>query len=454
MWTLWLSWAAASPTCGAAVPLVAPYRRTALDEQRSEDARASAILALGEMCTPDANSALDEIIRQVGAWSSLGRVAVTARVEHAPLADLANVPWPDWASRMVAARIEQEVPVHCDDPEIWRLRLPSEVVAQACGGRADVPALVRATLADPTPEVRAQSARLLSDLMGSRGDELGTTLLDQLRWRPQQDLPLVEGAAVLGTLVMAEALRGAVATELVCWRISLVLVGGQRVPARLDSELSALLAPERFAYGEPTHTIDWLYLLSAAGPDPGPILDRLGVRGDRAYASALDDLRTLSGSPRTLLPLLGHRSPILRARAAERLEAEPNRALAALNRATRWAPGRTFPLRGDLVVPRLPRTPAQSEAWTERLMEWVALASSRLDTAALRAVLCLLTEPTNTNALHASSRQNIARKLLAAAEHERDPVRAALLAQAMDAVLRRVPLADGLAPAPDQVRSW
>lgn len=439
----------------AADPAVATRVRVALDERRATAERERAIVGLASLCSPEANAALDAVVQQVGAWSPLGRVAVERRIERAPLADLADHAWPEWASPLVAARIEAELPLQCGDPDLWRWNLPADAVIRECGANADIPALVTAATHEPELVARRQAARLLSDLAQVRGEEaVGRELLAAVRWRDHEPLPLVDGAPVLGVLIISEALRGALAIELVCWRVSLVLVGRQDLPGRLDGELAMLLAPEVAAYGRPAQTIDWLYLLAVGGWDPAQVIDRLGVRGDRGYSSVLDDLHTLSGTPRALLPLLGHRSPIVRARAAEALEAQPDKAIAALNRAARWHPGRTFPLRGELVAPRLVRSPADSQLWTDELMEWVALASTRMDSGELRGVLSLLAEPTNTTALSALSRQEVAQTLVAAAEKEVDMSRAALLAQGMDAVLRQVPLAQGLMPAPEQIHAW
>jgi hypothetical protein len=438
----------------ASEPTVNQRARTALDERRTDTERARAIVALADLGSSEANEAIDALVVRLGEDSPLGRVAVAARVQSAELFTLATRTWPEWAMSLVEARLDGELAAHCMDPDVWTLPVPTETVVAACGHRADVPALARAVAGEQDPAHRQRAAHLLSDLGQLRPDEVGAALLAAFRWERNSALPIAEGPAVLGTLIIPEALRRSLAEELVCWRVSAVLVGRQQIPERLDAELTMLLSPEIHAYGEATQTIDWVYLLAASGQDPSRVLSRLGVQNDRAYASVLDDLRLLRASPRALLPMLAHRSPIQRARAAEALEQQPTRTIAALDRAAHWRPGRTFPLRGDIAPPRLVRSPAAAEVWTYALMDWAELATSRLDAGELRAVLWLLAEPTNTTLLAERVRQDVAHTLLEAAQREVDPRRASLLGQAMDAVLRRVPLNLGLAPAPEQVREW
>lgn len=433
-------------------PSVASRARTALDERRSEAERARAIVALAEIGSPEASAAIDAIVARLGGESTLGRVAVAARVQTADLSELVRDDWPEWAESMVATRLDQQLLARCTDPEIWRLELPSDAVVRVCAAHADLPQLAHTIIEDGDANARAQAAHLMSDMVPVRGPEVADALVEAVRWRRDAAPPLGPGPAVLGTMIISEELRGALSLELTCWRVSQILVGRQEVPERLDAELGMLLAPEITAYGPATQTVDWLYLLAAAGQDPGVVLDRLGLRRDGGYAVVLDELHTLDGPPRGLLPLLAHRSPIVRARAAEVLERQPDRAIAAIDHAVRWRPERVFPLRGDVWAPRLRRGPLESEAYTAELMQWVELASSRIDMGSLRAVLSLLAEPTNTQALSDSTVQSIARTLLEIAETERDPARSSLLAQGMDAVLRRVPLAMALAPAPEQVR--
>jgi hypothetical protein len=161
---------------------------------------------------------------------------------------------------------------------------------------------------------------------------------------------------------------------------------------------------------------------------------------------------------REVLPLLAHRSPIMRSRAAERMEELPTDSLLALSRAWRFAPGRGAPLRGEVGSPDLARTEAGAERWAKRLSKWARRLSRQRDDSALRALLGILTAPATTQVLTDTARLQTADKLLRVARRDPSPERNQLIGQGIDAVLRGVPFEEGLAPAPDEMpvaaQSW
>lgn len=301
---------------------------------------------------------------------------------------------------------------------------------------------------------RREAARSLAVQVHGAEGEVADALVDAFAWREHAEPPFVGGEAWLAQLGLGEQARRRLATELVTWRVSLTLVGGQEIPPRLAAELSALLAPEIARYGNPTQTTDWLHLLAAAGGDPEQVLVRLRIASDSHWEVILDEVDTLEGSVREMLPLLAHRSPIVRERAAERMEQTPAESIAGLSRAYRWAPGRSAPLRGTVAPPALERTEAAAERWARRLVNWARRSSRQLDDSALLSTLWLVTEPTTTTAMTRSARLRIADGLLKVARRDEGSVeREILLLQAMDAVIRSVPLPEGERPAPEEVRA-
>jgi hypothetical protein len=286
-------------------------------------------------------------------------------------------------------------------------------------------------------------------------------VLDAVAWSRNSPPPFVggEGEGFFAMMPLSESDRLRLATELVTWRIDLTLVGGQEIPVRLASELRAVFAAELERYGEPSQTMDWLYMLAASGADPAMVLDRLGLSTNHHWNVIVDETRWLqSEHMRDVLPLLAHRSPIVRSRAAERMEQAPAESVLALSRAWRFAPGRTAPLRGPVGSPDLPRTEAAAERWAKRLAKWARRLSHQRDDSALRAVLGILAAPATTTALTDTAQLQTADKLLRVARRDPSPERNQLIGQGIDAVLRGVPFEEGMAPAPDEMpvaaQSW
>lgn len=439
----------------AADPSVARQTRTALDPRKAEADRARAIVALAGVDSDEADAALVDIAEGIDPESSLGRVAVAARLQRADLEDLALNDWPTWAEPLVGARRAEILPTRCADLVIRTLPLPPAEVASACADHLPPVELADAVRGAADPADRARAASLLTELAKTSPDAVSDAVVAEFAWDSTEAWAGEEPA--LGALVLPEAGRLRLATELVTRRLRVVQVGGQDVPPRLDGELRAVLAPELAAFGEPTQTIDWLHLLAAGGPDPASgrarvqtTLDRLGLGNDHHYTVVLDEDDALAGDPRDLLALLAHRSPIVRARAARRLEQEPDDAIAALDRAWRFQPGRTAPLRGDVAVPALVRDHADAVEWERTLVHWARRSSRQNDDKALRATLWFATCPTTTEALGPISLQDTARALLETAKRDPSPDRQLDLLQGMDAVLRGVPFDEGARPAPDQ----
>jgi hypothetical protein len=318
--------------------------------------------------------------------------------------------------------------------------------------RAQVAELAEA-LAHGDVAERKEAAASLEALVEDRETEVADALVAAFGWR-SSSLPPAGGGGWLADLGLGDDGRRRLATELVTWRVAVTLVGGQEVPPRVAIELSELLAPEIARYGAPTHTTDWLHLLAASGGDPEVVATRLQIASDSHWEVILDEVDTLGGPVRGMLPLLAHRSSIVRERAAERLEREPDAAIAGLSRAYRWSPGRHAPLRGEVATPALERTEAGAEKWALKLVRWARRCSRQRDDSALLATLWLLAEPATTTALTDAARIRTADKLLEVARRDDGSVeRVTTIVQAMDAVIRRVPLPEGERPAPDEVEA-
>ncbi|MEQ1507514.1 MAG: hypothetical protein ABMB14_35115 [Myxococcota bacterium] len=248
-------------------------------------------------------------------------------------------------------------------------------------------------------------------------------------------------------------------TALVIDRLAAVLPRAGGVPRSLDEELHGAFADVLAVFGEPDQTIDWLHLLAAAGGDPAAVLRRLSLDEDTHYTVVLDEDAILRGpDTRKVVPLLGHRSVIVRTRAALRLEEDPQVGIAALARAWRFAPGRVAPLRGVVGIPELPRTEANATTWERTLVRWTRRSSRQNDDNGMIATLWFVASPATTTALTDLGRQDLAQGLLKTARRDRSPIRQQNLLQAVDAVLRGVPLDEGTTPAPEEVavtvESW
>ena len=320
--------------------------------------------------------------------------------------------------------------------------------------RAQVGELADVLIHGTTAEFRQDAATRLGALGPEQETEVAEAVRAQVRWRERQEPRFVGDEGLLPALGLGPESRRGIATELVTWRVQLTLVGTQEIPPRLASELGALLGEEIARYGAPTQTTDWLHLLAAAGGDPQVVLDRLGIGTEHRWKLIVDEVDTLGEPIREMLPLLAHRSPIVRERAAERLEREPAAAIAALSRAYRWAPGRMAPLRGEVAPPELERTVPGAERWARKLVRWARRSSRQNDDSALLATLWLIAEPSTTTVLTDAARYRTADGLLKVARRDEGSVpRVTHLLQAMDAVLRGVPFPEGEHPAPEEVQA-
>jgi hypothetical protein len=270
-------------------------------------------------------------------------------------------------------------------------------------------------------------------------------------WLPHTAPPFAGAGALLPAVPISDADRAAVARELVTWRVHLVLVGGQDLPDRLTAELAAAMIEPVARFGQPTDTRDWLHLYAATGADPAVVVDRLGLTGDHHWQVVVDEDRALDGDAYDVLPLLAHRSSIVRSRAAFRLERTPAATLQALDRAWRFAPGRQAPMRGPVVAPRLERSENAADRWARKLVHWARRSSRQSDDHALVAVMCLLSEPTLTQAMHPTILVEDAQKLLRTARRDRGETRNAIIVQGVDAMLRHVTWQEAMAPAPEVV---
>jgi hypothetical protein len=433
----------------AAAPSVARYTRTALDPRKDEADRARAIVAIAGVSTEEAGSALTDIAEKTVDDPGLQRVAIAARLQNAGLEDLALTDWPDWATPLVETRLAEVLPTRCADPVVRELPLVPEQVVATC--RADLPPaeLARAVVVGEQPIVREQAVKLLVALSTDDPAPVADALAASFAW--DEPTPWVGEGAALGVAPLPDDARRQVATELVTRRIAVVQVGLQEVPPRLDAELRAVLAPELASFGVPSQSIDWLHLLAAAGGDPHLVLVRLRLDTDHHYTVVLDEDLALQGTPRELLPLLAHRSPIVRARAARRLEQQPEAAITALRRAWRFEPGRGVPLRGDVGTPSLVRDEADAMRWERTLVHWARRSSNQRDDSALRATLWFVSCPATTAALPETYRIDTAQALLRTARRDDDPSRVVDMVQGMDAVLRGVPFDQGARPAPEEV---
>ncbi|HHO50880.1 MAG TPA: hypothetical protein ENK18_08385 [Deltaproteobacteria bacterium] len=279
---------------------------------------------------------------------------------------------------------------------------------------------------------------------------VGDALVRALAWSPDRREAFAGAAPLIAVLELSEVHRIALATELMAWWLQLSSQGSGAIPPRLAVELRELLQPELTAYGVPTATSDWLHLLGAAGADPGALLARM-ERDRSRWAYIQEEHRTLvSGELAEVLPLLAHRSLVVRTRAARRFEATPEAARAALRHAWRFAPGRTAPLRGEVAVPALPWEEGLAIRWSRVLARWARRTAHQRDDRALRATLWLLCAPELSSTLPASYRERHAKVLVRAAKRDIRSARSADLSQGMDALLRRVPFPEGARPAPDE----
>ena len=129
----------------AAEPSVDRLQRTALQTRRSESSRMHAIIALGELGTPESEWALSEILDQLEPDSELARVATAAVVQNADLAELARHAWPEWAHAYVTSRIDELLPQHCEDDDVASLPLKERRVLDAVDGDRTVRAIVAAS---------------------------------------------------------------------------------------------------------------------------------------------------------------------------------------------------------------------------------------------------------------------------------------------------------------------
>lgn len=442
---------------------------TALDRSEPTEDRARAIVALADAGAAAELATVESTLRTVvgphagrGEAGWLGHVATAGRLQVAQLEDLTeDRAWPAWTAPHVRQRMAELLPERCADPALRTLALPPAAVVDACAAELSPTALATDLAISASVATRAQSARILAALAAVRPYDVGTALGTAFAWRSPDDCGpeapcagdpaerFVGNGGLTGAIPLPTAARHHLATELVTWRIQLTLVGDQLLPARLEDELLSLLAPELDHYGVPTNTVDWLHLLSAAGGDPELVLVRLNLRNDGHWSGMLDVDQALDESPREMLPLLAHRSPVVRERAAARLERSPTASVMALRRAWRLAPGRGAPLRGDVGSPSLPRTEAGAERWARTLVRWARRCSRQNDDTALRATMWILSQPATTTELTETARLLTAESLLRTARKDPSPARAESLVQGMDAVLRGVTFDLGASPAPD-----
>lgn len=435
---------------------------TALDRHQPTADRARAIVALADAGAAAELARVETSLRGERGW--LGHVATAGRLQVAQLEDLTeDRSWPAWTAPHVRQRLAEILPERCADPALRTLPLPPEAVVDACAAELSPTALATEVAISASAATRTQSARILAALAVVRPYDVGTALGTAFAWsspdacEPEAPcagdpaLRFVGTDGLTGAIPLPDAARRHLATELVTWRIQLTLVGDQLLPERLENELLSLLAPELDHYGVPTNTLDWLHLLSAAGGDPERVLVRLNLRSDGHWSGMLDVDKALNQSPREMLPLLAHRSPVVRERAAARLERSPTASVMALRRAWRLAPGRGAPLRGDVGSPSLPRTEAGAERWARTLVRWARRCSRQNDDTALRATMWILAQPATTTELTDTARLVTAENLLRTARKDPSPARAESLVQGMDAVLRGVTFDVGGDPAPDEV---
>lgn len=279
---------------------------------------------------------------------------------------------------------------------------------------------------------------------------VGAALIHTLAWDPDRRESFVGTVPLIAALEVSEPHRIALATELMAWWLQLASRGDGRVPDRLSVELRGLLQPEIDRYGEPTATSDWLHLLGSAGGELGALLARMERdRGRWVYVQE-ENQALRSGDLSDVLPLLAHRSLIVRTRAARRFEATPEASKAALRHAWRFAPGRVAPLRGEVAVPSLPWEEGPAIRWARVLTRWARRTARQRDDRALRATLWLLCAPELSSAMPASYREQHAKVLVRAAKRDVRSTRSADLGQGMDALLRQVPFPEGARPAPDE----
>ncbi|MEO0601287.1 MAG: hypothetical protein AAF211_07615 [Myxococcota bacterium] len=301
-------------------------------------------------------------------------------------------------------------------------------------------------------ERRAEAAEALHNAPPEALAEVARHVLHAIAWHPDATFPFRGSTPLFPALKLNEHERGQLLAELMAHRLALTLRARKDVPERLEVELRALLYEELEAYGEPQSTLDWVHLFGAAGGDVAALVDRLDLGGTGTWAYVVaEDASLRDTSLRETLGLLGHRSAIVRTRAARQFEAQPTAAARALKRAWRLTPGRSAPLRGDVAVPALPWEYRPAMRWSRQLVGWARRSQRQRDDSALRATLHLLTQPGLTSALPQHVRERIARSLVRYARSAPRSQRAIDLGQGMDAVLRKVSFEEGERPAPEEI---
>ncbi|MEN0066487.1 MAG: hypothetical protein AAGA48_30400 [Myxococcota bacterium] len=227
--------------------------------------------------------------------------------------------------------------------------------------------LVRAS----TEDRRANAAEALRNAPPEALAEIATQVLRTVTWHPDATFRLRGSIPWFAALRLNEPERRQLLTELMAHRVALTVLGRNEVPERLEVELRALLVEEIEALGEPTCTTDWVHLYGAAKGDVAGLIARLGLteRGQWAYVVA-EDATVRDPTLRETVSLLGHRSAVVRHRAARSFERRPAEAVRALRHAWRYAPGRVAPLRGDVAVPQLRWSYPTSAKWARTLVRW------------------------------------------------------------------------------------
>ncbi len=301
-------------------------------------------------------------------------------------------------------------------------------------------------------ERRAEAAEALQNAPPEVLAEVARHVLRAVAWQPDARFPFRGSTPLFPALKLNESERRRLLAELMAHRLDLTLRGRHEIPLRLEVELRAILFEEIRAFGEPASTTDWVHLFGAAGGDVGGLIARLDLEEQGRWAYVVDeDARLRDRALRETVSLLGHRSAVVRARAARHFEAHPAAAARALKRAWRLTPGRSAPLRGDVAVPELSWSYPASQRWARRLVGWARRAQRQRDDGALRAALHLLTQPALSRSLPQHRRERNASTLVKIARSAPRSQRAIDLGQAMDAVLRQVSFEEGERPAPEEI---
>jgi len=300
-------------------------------------------------------------------------------------------------------------------------------------------------------ERRTAAAQTLHDAPPEALAEVARSVLREVAWKPDAIFPFRGSTPLFPALKLNEPERIELLAELMAHRVALTLRGRPEVPERLEVELQALLFEEIDRLGRPQSTTDWVHLFGAAGGDVQGLIERVELDDKGQWAYVVEEDARIGGDVlRETMSLLAHRSSVVRARAARQFEAHPAEAGRVLRRAWRYAPGRRAPLRGDVAVPAIPWELRPATRWSRQLVRWARRTERSRDDRALRATLHLLTQPELTRRLTQHQRESIARSLVRFARNNPRSQRAVDLGQAMDAVLRCVPFAEGQQPAPDR----